>query len=341
MGNKIVKFEKGFQFNIGIFLILITIIYLLFHIFSSLTKKNISVYEVTLGTIVDKNIYKGLALRQEEIIYSDIEGDIYYYEKNKSRVGVRNKIYAVDTRGNTVKKLKSNTENKFELSTEDLHEIYPVVDSFIGGFDRISFYNTYAFKDDARDYLLYRLGIDSTENMWQEIEAAILSGTYHEYTAMRPGFLVYTLDGFEGKTIDDIMLKDFDAGEGSSKNLYIRDKVSVNEPIYKLVTSDDWQIIIPVDENKAKELSRINNINIGFTQDNTSTWATAEIITREDGQYLLLSLDDSMERYAGQRFINVELIMEETEGLKIPNSAICQKDFFCSSQVLFLLWRKY
>ena len=43
---------------------------------------------------------------------------------------------------------------------------------------------------------------------------------------------------------------------------------------------------------------------------------------------LFLTFDDSVERYADSRFVNIELLLAEQKGLKIPNSAIVQKTFY-------------
>ena len=49
----------------------------------------------------------------------------------------------------------------------------------------------------------------------------------------------------------------------------------------------------------------------------------------KDGQtYLIVTFDDSMERYADFRFLDVTLMLDQKKGLKIPNSSIVKKSFF-------------
>lgn len=43
---------------------------------------------------------------------------------------------------------------------------------------------------------------------------------------------------------------------------------------------------------------------------------------------MILSLKDHMVRFAGDRFVEVELLIDEETGLKIPNTAITEKEFF-------------
>jgi hypothetical protein len=42
----------------------------------------------------------------------------------------------------------------------------------------------------------------------------------------------------------------------------------------------------------------------------------------------VLTFDHSMVRYASERFLDIELILEDESGLKIPKSAVVQKEFF-------------
>lgn len=335
--EKIVKFDRGFTFNIGVFITLIIILYVAFHIFSSVTKKDVTAYEVSLGTIVEKNFYQGMAIRQEEIVYSDRSGEIFYYEPNRSRIGVRSVIYSIDTKGDLVKKLKSVSGDESNITSDELKKIYPRIESFMGGFSEVNFSNTYSFKSDVENFIQDELLNDTTVEYTDEINNAKQSGTYFEFNSYKPGFLVYTIDGYEDKTIESIVSEDFNSGGLSTLNLRLNNSVSEGDPAYKLITSDDWKIIVPIDAQKANELSNIETIEIRFTQDNAKTWTYSEVSKINGNDYLILSLDDSMERYASQRFVNIELLLDENDGLKIPNSSICDKEFYLIPKSYFSL----
>ncbi|MBP5265954.1 MAG: hypothetical protein J6Z06_03930 [Lachnospiraceae bacterium] len=103
--NNVVRFHRPFQLNIGSVLCVIIFIYVLFHVFTYFTTDNITIYEVTQGTIVSNDTYQGLAIRQETVVPTDRDGSLFYYCKNGSRVGVKSRIYSVDTDGALVKKL--------------------------------------------------------------------------------------------------------------------------------------------------------------------------------------------------------------------------------------------
>lgn len=335
--DKVVKFDRGFTFNIGVFITLIIILYVAFHIFSSITKKEVTAYNVTLGTIVEKNFYQGMAIRQEEIVVADKSGEVFYYEPNRSRIGVRSVIYSVDTKGDLVNRLKNSTKDISSISSSELKKIYPRIESFMGEFSEVSFLNTYSFKSDVENFILDELLNDTAVEYTDEIVNAKNAGTYFEYNSNKPGFLVYTVDGYEDKTIESIVSEDFNAGGISTTNLRLNTSVNAGDPAYKLILSDDWKIVVPIDSEKANELGKLETIQIRFTQDNASTWAYSEVTRINGDDYLVLSLDDSMERYASQRFVNIELLLDEKEGLKIPNSSICEKEFYLIPKSYFSL----
>ena len=100
------------------------------------------------------------------------------------------------------------------------------------------------------------------------------------------------------------------------------------EAVYKLIDSEEWNIVIPVSETLAKQLSDDDTIQIRFTQDEKTAYATYTLTSKEGQNYLILTLRNSMVRYAKERFLEVELLLTEETGLKIPNSAITEKEFF-------------
>ena len=77
--HKIVKYPGGNGFHFSLVIFILIIIYLLVNIFLYVTGPNVSVYEVKQGTIAANNIYKGLIIRSEEIVYADQTGYVDYY----------------------------------------------------------------------------------------------------------------------------------------------------------------------------------------------------------------------------------------------------------------------
>ena len=78
----------------------------------------------------------------------------------------------------------------------------------------------------------------------------------------------------------------------------------------------------------AESLKDDDTIKIRFLKDAKEAYATYSIVERDGQQYLILSLKSAIVRYASERYVEIELLLSEETGLKIPNSAITEKEFY-------------
>ena len=116
--------------------------------------------------------------------------------------------------------------------------------------------------------------------------------------------------------------------ENYSKDQLITDElVNVGEPIYKLITDESWSLIIETDSERADYLLE-EYVQVKFLKNQTLSWANVNLITNSDGKHFIeLVFNNSMITFCTDRFVEIELMIEEEEGLKVPNSAIVQKEF--------------
>ena len=325
--TNIVKFHKQIHINIAAVIFFIIFIYILFHVFTYLTTENITIYEVKQGTITSQDNYVALAIRQEQLYSSEQEGDIYYFASNKSRVGARSLVYAIDKDGGIISTLK-NTEETANATDVNLSSLGSDLQSFINDYNSMEFYQTYSFKSNLSESLQQIYDDSILESHAEEVQAALDSNTYFTYYAPTPGLLVYNVDGYEDITLDNFTSDLFDSTNYSATNLRNNESVLAGENVFKLITSDNWNLVMPIDDSLAETLADDSAIEIEFNKDNATTWCTYEIMEKAGVKYLVLSLDDSMERYADLRFISINLKLDEQNGLKIPNSSIVEKTFF-------------
>ena len=69
-------------------------------------------------------------------------------------------------------------------------------------------------------------------------------------------------------------------------------------------------------------------VKVKFLKNQDVSWAQVIIHENEDGTYAELCFNNSMITFCTDRYIDIELSTEEETGLKIPNSAIVEKEFF-------------
>lgn len=333
--NKIVKYKKPLSINIGVVIFAIIIIYVLFNLFVYLTSDQIAEYEVQQGTIATNNIYKGLIIRDEEIVNTEQSGLINYYLRNGSRASVNDVIYSVDTDGSISNEITSAAKDGSTLSTAELNNLSEKIDTFTSTYYPNDFYDVYSFKNDINSQLSQTLNTTALNDLSDRVNTAIGNGTFFKNTTATPGIVLYYVDGLEGLTVDGFTPDKLDPTTYSKTTLNTRTEVAAGDPAYKLVKSENWNIIISISSSLADQLSEDSYIKVRFCKDNQTATAAYSILKKDDNYYLNLAFTNSMVRYASERYMNIELLLDEQSGLKIPNSAITEKDFYAVPKEYF------
>ncbi len=334
--NNIVKLQKNYQFNIGIVIVVIIFIYVLFHVFSYLTDKNVKVYEVKEGTISASMRKDALALRTEEVYKATTNGKIKYFKQSSSRVGIKSILYSLDKTGEITNKINSFNTDITKLPPSTLNGVYNEFQSFSQGYSDSNFIKTSIFKNNLAtelDHIHTEAALTSLE---PDIKAANSNGNYLLENAPKAGLFMLTIDGFEDVTLDNFDKESFNVDKVNKVTLKSNTDVKEDDIIYKLIANDRWNLVFPVDQDEIDTLKDEEYINIRFKQDDYTTYAQSSIIHRGTGDYVALAFDDSIERYADNRFLTIELLLNNKTGLKIPNSSITTKEFYCIPKNYFM-----
>lgn len=326
--KKIVRYRKPFHLNIGLIIFGIIFFYIIYYVYSYFTVSHTSVYEVIHGTIAVNNTFTGLALRSEEIVTADHSGNINYYLKDAVKAGVGDLIYSIDADGAISSQINSANEDASTLDKENLRNLEKEISEYTNSYRPQAFYQVYTFKDDLNAQLAETLSMEALNSITDVVAAAEGNATFHKGTAAKDGLVCYVADGFENVTKDNFTKDMFDESSYSKKNLKEQTTVASGDPVYKLITDEEWNLVIPIEQNIKNQLKNDASVRIRFQKDHT-TARVPFVIEEKDGElYLILSFSNSMIRFATDRYVEVELLFDEEKGLKIPNSAIVTKDFF-------------
>lgn len=317
--NKVVKINHHSMLNIGTFMFGILFLYMIICLIMYLTSPHVTAYEVTAGPLSGNYKYTAIALKSEKIVYSTSAGSINYYARENSKVGVGNAIYSVGASLNNQSGVTSEATD--DNSSVDFSAFHTIASSFSTAYSAMDYQDVYNFKADAQT------AIFEIYSQNQMDSAANYSGQ-NLVTADTDGIVVYSVDGMEDKTVDDIRLSDFSKTNYKRTNLRMKESVSANDPVYKLITSEEWSLIIPLDTKTATELADSTTVRFTFLEDKSTFNADFSIIQNEDGFFGKLDISNSVIRFAGDRFIDIELQINKVSGLKIPNSAIAEKTFY-------------
>lgn len=326
--KKVVNYKRPFSLNIGIVIFLIIYIYLVYNAYSYFTAIHVSPYEVVQGTMAENNIYRGLALREEQVYRSDYSGALNYYVREASRVGNGNLVCSVDENGDISNMINEARSDIAMLDRSDLSELEEDIYGFQASYDSQDFYQVYSFKDGLGSSLNELLSLKALNSISDYASGAQAGNTFHPVSADRPGIVAYYTDGYESVTTDTFTADMFDESAYNRTNSQNLLTVSAGDPIYKLVTSEYWDIVIPIGQKLADKLAGGSGIRIRFVKDNKKLSVTYTLTRQGEQNYLILHLQNSMIRYVKDRYIEVELLLAEETGLKIPNSSITRKEFF-------------
>lgn len=344
--SKVVKINHHSMLNIGTFMFGILFVYMIICLIMYLTSPHVTAYEVTAGPLSGNYKYTAMALRTEKVVYSTGSGSIQYYARENSKVGVGNAIYSLggfttqttanlnttDTTANTELTDSETTDTTQESGAQnsttadtstqdstDFSSFRNIASSFSTNYSAMDYQTVYNFKADAQTSIF--------ETYTQNQTSSGYTGQ-NMVTTDTDGIVVYSVDGMEDKTADDIRLSDFNKTNYKRTNLRMKESVSANDPVYKLITSEEWSLIIPLDIKTATELADSSTVRFTFLEDKSTFNADFSILQNEDGFFGKLDISNSVIRFAGDRFIDIELQINKASGLKIPNTAIAEKTFY-------------
>jgi hypothetical protein len=326
--KNIVKYKKPLNVNIGLVIFFVIIVYIAFNIFQYLTSESIAAYEVTQGSIAANNTYRGLIIRSETVVNASHSGYINYYMKSGSRVSVNDVICSIDTKGDISSKISEANAGDNTLSAEAVKEVSSDIDTFLGSYQSSDFSSAIRFKDDISSTLLQLVNNTALDELGDQVSSASSNNTFFLVQPEDTGLVAYYTDGYEGISADEFQTSMLDTSSYERTNLNLNESVYAQDPIYKLVTDETWNIFIEISEALADSLAEGSSVKIRFCEDDFETTARYSIV-EDGGKYFLnLKLQTAMVRYINERFIDIELVVNEETGLKIPKSAITTKDFY-------------
>lgn len=292
------------------------------------TTKHVAGYQVKTGSLFVDNIYTGLALREETIINSNYSGYLNYYVSEGSRIGAYKMVCTVDEGGRLQDIMNEQSMGENSLSEESLDNLRDDIMDFTNDFDTRNFAATYDFKYTIEGNVLKLANSNILENL-EKLNRTGDSGLINVCTAPDSGIVVYSYDGYENFNPNEITSEILEEKDYEKTQLIANELVSAGEPIYKLITDETWSLIIETDSQRAEYLLEEEYVQVKFLKDQTVSWAEVDLITTSDGKsFIQLTFNNSMISFCSERFVKIELLIEEEEGLKVPNSAIVQKEFF-------------
>ncbi len=328
--NNIIRFRRSrFQFDIGTVLFGLIFVYIFISVILYFTKSHITAYEVKNGTITEEHAYTGVAIRNEKVFTSEGAGNVNFYVQEGSRVGVKTLVYTLDESGKATQLLESAAAEGNTFSNEDWSDIQSYLYNYcMDSYDEMNFSTVYDLKNTLNGKVMELIN----QNMLSTMDASAVNGSLKSFHASESGMIVFSTDGYEGLTAENVTKDTFDQTNYEKKAISNSDLIGNGEPVYKLIMDENWDIVIPLTEEQYNRLSEEEYnekyIRIRFAKDRTEADAYVTLMASGEDKFAKLSLTNSVVRFAGERFIHIELLLDGVNGLKIPNSSILEKEFY-------------
>lgn len=326
--TKIKKYRKPLNLNIGMVIFAVIFVYVAVCVVMYFQTSYIVRYEVQEGSLATDNIYRGVVIREESIVYTTSAGYVNYYAREGERVAKNDLVYVVDETGRLSEELEDMNMGENSLSERELAEFRNELVNFAHGFDNNNFEKTYDFKYSLKNTVLKLANVNMLQSV-NDLNGTTGTNVINYASSPCSGIVAYWIDGLEDLTPQDVTAQLLEAKDYEKSQFIGNSLMAVGDPAYKLSTSENWSVVIPVEADRGAQLLEEDYIKVRFMKNQYESWGKVNLLTNADGNtYLQLTFNNSMVSFISDRFLDVELILEDETGLKIPRSSIVQKEFF-------------
>lgn len=299
-----------------------------------------------------ENIIKaeGIIVKDEKIYNATLDGSVTYYYEEGTKVKQGQLIANLNTDSNSVQINKQiaeieaainsknkNPETAAVAAKESLALYENNIQESILKSELDSMYNIVGQADNEGALVVNQSTYDSydisqLEDMKKDLEKSISTHKVPYYSA-KAGIITYKIDGLEEVyDIEDVY--NLTASSSLKKEYTLSDKfnketVSANEGILKIIRNFDYYIAATVDNEKAKLFSENKYIKTRIHSDGQSheAWGFIRKINYGSEQsVLILYFDDYFYKIYDKRYVDLELITDIYEGIKINTNSLTEKD---------------
>ncbi|MCR5271702.1 MAG: hypothetical protein K6E13_01765 [Lachnospiraceae bacterium] len=324
--KKVIKYQKPLHINIGVIIFAVILVYVLFYVYSYFTTEHTSVYEVVNGTIAINNSYKGLAIRDETVVTSDYTGYVNYYISDSVKSGSGDLVCSVDETGQIASQINSVDSTQIIMDDDNLTVLCNDMENFAVNYDADDFSSVYSFKNSLTDSINEIVNVKALNTVLEA--SGIDLSSFNRVYMPTDGVVTYYTDGYEDLTVDTFTASNYSPSTYEKNNLRNSGQVNAGDAIFRISTNENWNLMVPVDSDIIEYLKEKSAIDIKFDTDGVVCTCPFTIEEIDGTSFLNLNVRTGMIRYADDRYINIEIVLDEEKGLKIPNSSILKKDFY-------------
>lgn len=290
-------------------------------------KPHVKVYEVNEGSIATDYTYRGFAIRNEQVVSAEQSGYITYYARDLEKAGAQTTVYSIDETGQILEILSDDSVASTSLSKEQMMDLNKDVTTFYDNYSNMNFHEVYKFKQNIEIATLQLIQQTLIENSNQNQE----NTSFHVFKSPIDGIVSYAIDGYENVTLNDVtsqMLSEDSYSAYSSQDLNSQTLVKTGDNIFKVITNDEWSVVIKTDEAIANKLLEEEYVKVYFKKDKTSIYGKVSTWKKDQDVFVAFSFTNSMIRFAQDRYIDISFEIDDISGLKVPKTSIGENELY-------------
>lgn len=325
--KKIIRYRRPLNLNVGMIIFALIFVYMVFSVSVYIRKDKVQFYEVQEGSIVNNKKFTGIILRDEEVRNADRTGYLNYYIREGKRASVGSRVYSIDETGKIASYLSESAEDNVALTPENLSDLKKQLTVFSLTYDRNQFHSVYdtkyAMDADVMEYMNFN-ALNSADDLMEQ------SGSnFQQVTADKAGIISYGVDGFESLTASGISESVFDRSAYKKVITKSGNVIEKGLPVYKTIVSDLWSVIFPLNDEDKTQYADKTSLTVEFSGRDLKVTGKFSVINGTDGKpYGKLDFDKYMVQFSSDRYVDFEIVSDRVEGLKIPVTAVTDKNFF-------------
>jgi putative membrane fusion protein len=304
------------------------------------------------GNLEDVIEASGIVVKDEEVYAASLDGSVTYYYDDGTKVKEGQLVADLNTDTNSaqinkqieevqtaidLKKSKDSSAVAEAVSNETLSSYETEIQASILNSDLDAMYNVVGQVDNnsietysGGEYEQY--DVDQLETMKKSLLGSVSTNKVPYYSSMA-GIITYKIDGLEHVYKFQDVLNITPSGT-KEQEYALSDKsqsetVAKDESIYKIIRNFEYYIAATVDNEKAKLFEENKYVKIRVLSDGSEheVWGYIEKINYgSESSVLILYFDDYFYKIYDKRYVNLQIITDIHDGLKISSAALTEKD---------------
>ncbi len=342
--------QKKSKVHFTYFIALFVMIYLVAQFVIFLSRDTLNYVVAKQGEIVETFSAQGVVIREEQLVKATADGIVQYYHPGGKELQKGSLVctlmddYYGDILEEKISEIYSQIQEadrgEYEEASNSLdNSISSAIASYLRNKTENDYAAMYRLKENLEDAVskrkdMYSLmsntkvaALLSQQGIYLNEQSSVLSNLY----LSDAGVIDYSYDGYEGWTVDQIGADFINQYNGAYSYFEINmQKITSGTPLYRLISSPVWNIVIYITEEQAQYFSGEYSVSFVYNSTEKMTGIIQSLEQVGDNQYkLVLKLNSKVQEFMNDRIANLVFTKNSRRGIKISDSCIVQQSYYC------------